>query len=475
MSFFVNNILLIFILPLIAASVAFAAHFFKFTISEKSVKFLSVLFNIVTLVFSFVFVYYFYTNTDAEPIQTCIDWFKIDNISISFGILADKISSIFLFAISLISLIVQIVLIKFLKNNNKINLNNALLNLFLLSNFVFILSSNLMQSVIMSIVTSSIIFACFNINQENKALANTAHKFIVTDFIGNYLFLSAMIIIFYFTYNYELNFEAEFLSYIKLHEFASDLYVYMSDNIFYMLCILLFFGIVVKTALFPFNFRIIQLFKIKSPISSILYFSMIGTCAIFTFRLLPIFELSQYMYNFIYIICLLSFAYSLLWGLLNKYNSHYLDCIYFSILILYIVFSNEFSVFGLSFAWIITLISLDCIASLWRDLQLKYSTEIELARPKFIKNLNINFDLLERLFDWIVDNILDVPRNLIKVLDKYVITFIMDFWSLLIRFISWLVSISQNGKIQNYILYSIFFIILMLLLYIVFIIGGSEI
>ena len=56
-------------------------------------------------------------------------------------------------------------------------------------------------------------------------------------------------------------------------------------------------------------------------------------------------------------------------------------------------------------------------------------------------------------------------NTFIMHIDKYIIPLLFNSIGYCIRFISWVNSCFQNGKVQSYILYSIIFVALMLLLY----------
>ncbi|MGN0015200.1 MAG: hypothetical protein ACI37T_07260, partial [Candidatus Gastranaerophilaceae bacterium] len=145
MSFFTENILLIFLLPLLSSVVAISANFSRFALSKKSVNLFSIFSAVVSLIFAFV-LYYNFGYMQAEPVEYSVNWLIINDLNFSIGLLFDNISVLFLLILTIINFIVKIYSISFLDGDKNYNLYVAFIDLLNVVMCGFVLSSNLPQT-----------------------------------------------------------------------------------------------------------------------------------------------------------------------------------------------------------------------------------------------------------------------------------------------------------------------------------------
>lgn len=83
--------------------------------------------------------------------------------------------------------------------------------------------------------------------------------------------------------------------------------------------------------------------------------------------------------------------------------------------------------------------------------------------PSFIYKLSYNTFYINQINSWVINNVFLRLCRVQSFFDKYIVDGFVNLVGLFTRFMSWIVSKLQNGNVQTYISYSIFFIGTMLL------------
>ena len=293
MEFFAKNIILIFILPLLSAIIAYTAHIFKYGISKKAVTTFTIISTCIGLLFS-LSLNYSYSYMETEPYEIWLNIFRVGNLPVSAGILLDKLSILFLLFIMLISLVIQIFTAFYMQDKKRYALYLCILNLITLTMEGFFLSTNIIQTYIFGAISGVITYFLINFEFENKQNANRARVSYITSKIGDMMFLAGIIVFMYFIANYPVSEGDVLLSYSSLRDSASDFYVYMSDENFYIVCLLLLGGTIAKAVQFPLHTWFEKAAQAELP-SFILINSVLSIPAgiFILFRLMPLYELSS--------------------------------------------------------------------------------------------------------------------------------------------------------------------------------------
>lgn len=465
MQFLTDNILLIYVLPLIAVIVALTSYFFRFSVSRNSVKIISLISNIVALIFSSALLYMFMANP-AEPAEAAFRWLNIGSLSVYLGFFVDKFAALYLFCLMLVGLVVQIISVKLLREDEKQELFYAFLNMLMLTMTAFVLSQNVIQSVLLSVISGFIMFLSLNLNFEKYNVSKYAQKFIMVDKFGDFCLLSSVVIFLYFITAYELNFSGELLCYSSLTDIISDVYVYMSDMNFLLLCSLFLAGLFAKTGIFPFHSKYLVSSYEHSPAYYLTAFSMAVTGGLLTYRMFPAFDFSDKLVLSVFVIFAISILYCIVSGLLNKFflKNDYSNIVYSIIGSIFLILPFTMTSHSDSpntenrIYWFIFIFTVFFIFYVISDII------IYLRNPEKSQNFATS-DIVDRTFDFIVDNILDIPRNIVRVTDKYIIPVFENIIVCFTKFLAWIISFMQNGKIQSYIMYILVFMSLMLILF----------
>lgn len=295
MQFFVDNILLILILPLIAMVIAFIGKFFKFSFSRGTVVYSSVTATLVGLLFSVVLYFYYHCGV-IEPFEVSMNWLKLGSLNVSMGILVDSVSTAFLLILMLVSIAVQWYSASYMSEDKDFDLYYLLLNLFVFSMSALILSSNLVQTYLFWEIVGICSYLFVNYYFQKANTSNAAKRVMVIDRIGDVLFFSGLLILLYFLLNYPISESGELLAYVSMTESASDFYVYFSDTGFYLTLMLFFGAAIVKSAQFPLHVWLVDAMDAPTPVSALIHSAtMVSAGILLVVRLLPMFDLSEMM------------------------------------------------------------------------------------------------------------------------------------------------------------------------------------
>ncbi len=467
MQFFTENILLIFILPVIAAGLAFAARIFKYSVSENTVKFSAITASIISLIYA-VALFYSYNIDGATTFEISANWLNLGELSISFGVLIDKFSTLFFLAFAIITLVANCVMIKKFKDDEKFCQNLGYLNLFAVISEVLIFSQNIPQAYIFSVLTG--VFAFLISTNADEAPENTTMAMTMNR-IGDVAFLAGLVILFIFTANFHLEEGSTLLSFSELHMFAPDFYVYLSDAGFYTASLFLITGIVAKAGLFPMHNIFAEQTKTVRPIYATVCTLTTGTGAFLLLRLFPMLELSESVTQTLYVLGVATVIILCIFAFCQNKKS--------------VIFAyTQQSLVGLIF--IFTALKNPSAVYYWTALATLTAVLFSIIQPKDeesalcrklpapILNFLRSGGNISQLYRWIGGNIVDFFANFTKVIDKYVIQWFINAISAMTKFTSWCVSLTQNGNIQSYIAFGIFGTATILIVYILLVIGIGE-
>ncbi len=295
MQFFIDNILLILILPLIAMAVAFVGKFFKFSFSRGTVVYSSITATVVGFIYAAA-LYFYYHSGVVEPFEVSMNWLKLGSLNVSLGILIDSVSTTFLLILMLVSIAVQWYSASYMSEDKDFDLYYLLLNLFVFSMTALILSSNLVQTYLFWEIVGICSYLFVNYYFQRPKTANAAKRVMIIDRIGDMLFLSGLLILIYFIFNYPISESGELLSYTAMPESSSDFYVYFSDAGFYLTSMLFFGAALIKSAQFPLHVWLVDAMEAPTPVSALIHAATMVSAGIFlSVRLLPMFDLSEMM------------------------------------------------------------------------------------------------------------------------------------------------------------------------------------
>ncbi len=296
MQFFLDNILLIFVLPLIAMVIAFIGKFFKFSFSRGTVVYSSITSTFIGLIYAIALYVYYHSFGAVEPFEVSVDWLRLGSLNVSLGILVDSVSTVFLLILMLVSIVVQWYSTSYMSDDENFDLYWFLLNLFNFSMTALILSSNMVQTYLFWEIIGVCSYLFVNYYFSKSRVSNSAKRVLIFDRIGDVMFFLGLLILIYFLLIYPIEEGTELLAYSALSTSATDFYVYFSDTGFYLTLLLFFGAAILKSAQFPVQVWLIDAMEAPTPISALIHAATMVSAGIFLcVRLLPMFELSELM------------------------------------------------------------------------------------------------------------------------------------------------------------------------------------
>lgn len=297
---FLDNIYLALLLPLWIFLIIMVGRFFSVYVNKNIIY-------ILTLISSFFGTILcsgaLWKLPSDKILDTSFHFIKINDFIIDCGLHVDRTSLIFALVLFLISFLVQLFSISFMKNEKKTYRFYALLNLFNFSMAGLFFSPNLFQTYLFWEVASVISYLLigFEYNKTEKSIASK--KVFITNRIGDTAFLGAIIMCSYFIYSYAPNKSLTTLSFVDMNTISTLVYAYASTPLFEVICGLFIIGALVKSAQFPFYTWLQDAMQAKLPVSALLHSATLVSLGIFiTLRLLPFYTLETTILKIIAII-----------------------------------------------------------------------------------------------------------------------------------------------------------------------------
>ena len=314
MDFFVENINLIVILPLIMCTIiGFNSLISNRT--EKSTLFaMSIAVSFVSLVFALaVFDYSVIKNLSTA---SNFQWLSFDKINFYLGVFLDKTSVSFVLLSCLLSFIIQNAAFIKLKEYNDFPRLLFYLNLFAMGlNGIFI-SSNIFQTYLFCEITGVAGYLMINFDFQNREQSKAGIKSFIFNRIGDLTLLLCVLTIMYYSVIYNQLSGVKALAYSNMNNIAACISSLMTTPAFVLFCSILLFMILMKfmQAFVYITFES----KSESSLSKIVLYQniLIALAGIFLFlRLNPFFfELNT---NLIWTVPVLLLIFIIL-GILNK-------------------------------------------------------------------------------------------------------------------------------------------------------------
>src|SRR5574344_1151578 len=305
MEFFVDNILIVFFLPLWVVLSILLNSICVFFQSRRLTLILTLLSTLTGLVFSGFLMNYVLNN--ASYIEHNFNWLSCENYNFYFGYFLDKASALMLIILFSVSFLVQLYSYGYTKKDISFHKFFVYLNLFNFSMIGLILSSNLIQMYIFWELVGVCSYLLIGFYSEKKSVSNASKKAFLINRFGDCCFLVGIISLLYFSINYQPEQTYSGLMFSGFDMFAQSLYAMFSEPIFNFICICLFMGSIAKSAQFPLHVWLIDAMEAPTPVSALIHAATMVAAGVFlTYRLLPLFELSNFIMMFILIIAVIT-------------------------------------------------------------------------------------------------------------------------------------------------------------------------
>ena len=231
-------------------------------------------------------------------LKNSVEWIqpfiKINNFSIDIGIQVDKTSLIFALVLFIVSFIVQLYSISFMKYEPKNYRFYALLNLFNFGMAGLLFSPNLFQMYVFWELIGIVSYLLIGFDYSNPIKSESSRRVFIINRIGDTALVAGIIISSYLMYNYSGNFSFATLSFEDMNSISVLILAYTSKPLYLMLSGLFITAAVVKSAQFPFHIWLQDAMEAKLPVSALLHSAtMVAAGVYLVIRMLPLFTLNE--------------------------------------------------------------------------------------------------------------------------------------------------------------------------------------
>ena len=232
------------------------------------------------------------------------EWFASGNFIVNWSINIDPLSSIMLVVVTIVSALVHIYSIGYMKHDPNKSRFMSYLSLFTFAMMVLVVSDNFVQLFFgwegVGLCSYLLIGFWYNKDSANKA-AITA--FIVTR-VGDFGFAIGIFLIFMFFGTVDYN---EVFQLVPEFSNKNINFLGFNSNLITLICLFLFIGAMGKSAQFFLHTWLPDAMEGPTPVSALIHAATMVTAGVFlVVRCSPIFEYSQVALNFVAIIGMLT-------------------------------------------------------------------------------------------------------------------------------------------------------------------------
>ena len=310
-----DNIYLILLLPLWIFLIIMSARFFAVYVNNRIIYTLTLLSSFLGVLLCSVSLIKL-----TLTIEQSFPFIKIGNFVLDFGLHVDKLSLIIALVLFLVSFLVQMFSVSYMKDEPKQYRYYAYLNMFNFSMAGLIFSPNLFQMYFFWELVGVMSYLLIGFDYKNSVKSEASRRVFLTNRIGDTALLGGIIFSSYLMYNYSGNLSFAALSFEDMNAITTLILAYTDTPVFYLLCILFIIGAAVKSAQFPFYTWLQDAMEAKLPVSALLHSAtMVAAGAYLLIRMLPLFTLEA---SVLQIIAWLGILTALICSILASIETH---------------------------------------------------------------------------------------------------------------------------------------------------------
>ena len=254
-------IALIFLLPLIGALVSFVMN------NKNLPGWIASGFSF--LIFAITLVIYIQNQTSTY--QT-FDWFTVGQFTFQIGFLLDKLSAIMLVVVSLVTLLVNVFSIEYMKHDEGKKRYFAFLGLFAFSMYGIILSSNLFLTFCFWELVGFASYLLIGFWHQEIEPPKASFKAFMVNRVGDAGFLIALFVLFTYFKTFELPILSQYFYYNNIS---------LPNSVFTILGLGLFLGAVGKSAQFPLQTWLPDAMAGPTPVSALIHAATMVAAGVF--------------------------------------------------------------------------------------------------------------------------------------------------------------------------------------------------
>jgi len=306
MEFFVQNVSLVILFPLWTALLIFIGKFTGVLKSKKNILFLTLISTIFGLIFS-LSLFGIVTSTPGYVAENTFNFFAVNDFRVECGYLIDLTSVFMLLVVYAVTLPVQIYSYSYMRDDTGFAKFFALMNFFTFSMSGLVLSPNLFQTYIFWELVGAVSYLLISFWYNKISASNAGKKAFIMNRIGDFCLLAGIIITSVILYNFSGMPDLADIPFTSIDDISSYLFTYTSEPLFAIICVLLIFGSIAKSAQFPLHTWLADAMEGPTPVSALIHSATMVAAGVFLIsRLYPVYYQSAFVMNFILVIGLIT-------------------------------------------------------------------------------------------------------------------------------------------------------------------------
>lgn len=292
-----NEILLM--IPILLLASSLISGFSSSSASNLYIGILSSFFVFIAFIFSSLVLFNIYTNDNLILYENFYNWISIDDLNIGIGYLVDEFSAIMLSIVLLISFLVHIYSIAYMKDESDFKRFFSYIALFTFSMILLVMSNNLIQLFIGWEGVGLVSYLLIGFFYKKKSAIKANLKAFLVNRIGDMFFILGIAMIYALLDSFD--YKTIFLNIDSTN--LDNLKTYFGFGYIDLACLFLFIGAMAKSAQIPLHVWLPDSMEGPTPISALIHAATMVTAGIFMVgRLSPLFELTDFTTDFILVV-----------------------------------------------------------------------------------------------------------------------------------------------------------------------------
>lgn len=297
-----DNIYLILLIPFWIFLIIMLGRFFSVYVNKNIIYALTLFSSLMGGIMSALAL-----GANNTILETEIPFIKINNFIISAGLHVDKTALVFALVLFIVSFLVQLFSISYMKEEKKTYRFYALMNLFNFAMAGLFFSPNLFQTYAFWELVGVVSYLLIGFEYFKKEKSVASQKVFIINRIGDTALISGIILCSYIMFSYSGNRGLTTLSFIDMNIISTLLSAYTSTPLFWGICILFIIAAAVKSAQFPFYTWLQDAMEAKLPVSALLHSAtMVASGVFLLIRLYPFFSLETGLLKLIAVLGLIT-------------------------------------------------------------------------------------------------------------------------------------------------------------------------
>jgi len=285
-NFILNLSLIILLLPLLS----FLIIIFNQKRTIKSAPYISTIILGIDLILSLIVAYgKLISYSDIEYLQYKFEWFNLGNKSITIGIGVDNLAAMMLIVVNLISFLVHMFSIEYMKGDKRYPRFFAYLGIFTFSMLGIVIANNLLNMYIFWELVGLSSYLLIGFWYEKDSASNASKKAFITNRVGDLGFFAGIMIAFFAF--------GTFMFDDIFNQISNGVLPFGSSTILTLMGILIFAGAIGKSAQFPLHVWLPDAMEGPTPVSALIHAAtMVAAGVYLTARVFPLFTADAFLF-----------------------------------------------------------------------------------------------------------------------------------------------------------------------------------